>query len=360
MALDVGSLELYMGPTELGASDNLEETIIQFLNDAKEELYLAIQELESEPIARAVIAARQRGLRVRVILEKGYITEDKALTDPWTEGGDHAKNREIFLALQRARVDVNIDLNPKIFHQKFVVRDPEDSRAAVLCGSANFTPTGMHQNLNHIIIMRGKRMARYYLEEFDENWTGTFGTKQERHDGGPKRYEVANVKIRAAFAPDHTPELEIVKQMLKAEERIDFAIFTFSQSSGIDDAMICLHKAGIPVRGVLDRGQGNQKWAATRPLKNAGAELWRPKKYSDVRKVHHKLMVIDREIVIAGSFNFTGPANRLNDENILVIGDKTDPDPDTREKQQQIGEYVLNEIDRIITTYCEEVPEFDD
>ncbi|MBD3391819.1 MAG: hypothetical protein GF410_07345 [Chitinivibrionales bacterium] len=38
----------------------------------------------------------------------------------------------------------------------------------------------------------------------------------------------------------------------------------FAQSSGIDDALICLSRAGIGVHGVMDRMQGNQEWAATR------------------------------------------------------------------------------------------------
>ena len=41
--------------------------------------------------------------------------------------------------------------------------------------------------------------------------------------------------MKIVFGPEHTPELEIMKQMLKEKKRVDFAIFTFSQSSGIND-----------------------------------------------------------------------------------------------------------------------------
>ena len=66
-------------------------------------------------------------------------------------------------------------------------------------------------------------------------------------------------------------------------------------------------------------------------------------------------MYIRNWLWLTGSFNFTGPANRLNDENVLVIGDKSDPDITVREKQKQLGAYVLDEIDRIVDTYCEQV-----
>ena len=43
--------------------------------------------------------------------------------------------------------------------------------------------------------------------------------------------------MRVLFAPDHTPELEIVKQLFRGARECYFAILTFAGSSGIDDAM---------------------------------------------------------------------------------------------------------------------------
>jgi phosphatidylserine/phosphatidylglycerophosphate/cardiolipin synthase-like enzyme len=356
MPADLGSLKLYMGPQQLGAPDNLAAIIIDFIDRAQEQLFIAVQELESRSIAEAILRAKQRGVRVRLILEGKYLTVDKAMDDPWSPGGQNEANREIHAALLRAKVDVITDLNPKTYHQKFVVRDPEGNRAAVLTGSTNFTPTGVDQNLNHLVVVEGKRVAHLYLDEFAEAWTGTFGQKRERHDAASKCYQVSEVSVRVLFAPDHAPELEIMKQMLKAQERVDFAMFTFAQSSGIDDTMIFLNRAGIPVRGILDRTQANQEWAATRPVIDAGGELWWPRSDSGIRKVHHKLMVIDREVVIAGSFNYTGPANAMNDENILVIGDILRQRPEALEKQQQLAGYALEEIERIIRDQAERIP----
>ena len=58
-----------------------------------------------------------------------------------------------------------------------------------------------------------------------------------------------------------------MKQMQKAKRRIDFAIFTFSQSSGIDDTMITLTGAGRKIRGALDGQAANQRWQ--RPVPSA-------------------------------------------------------------------------------------------
>jgi phosphatidylserine/phosphatidylglycerophosphate/cardiolipin synthase-like enzyme len=37
--------------------------------------------------------------------------------------------------------------------------------------------------------------------------------------------------------------------------------------------------------------------------------------------MHHKVMIIDEEIVIFGSYNFSASAERRNDENVMIIFD---------------------------------------
>ncbi|UCB56451.1 MAG: DUF1669 domain-containing protein [Candidatus Omnitrophota bacterium] len=344
----IGNVEVYMGPQELNQPDALGEVIINFIKKAKKALFIAVQELDSASIAKAIIEAKSRGISVSLIMEADYLTVQKPLNDPWQLTGKNEKNREIHNALMRAKVDVKTDYNPKIFHQKFIVRDPLGAQAAVLTGSTNFTDTGTHSNLNHIVIIRGKRHAQIYLDEFKEMATGTFGRLRLRFDAPPKTYSVSGVRIKTLFAPDHSPEMEIMKQMLKAKEQIDFAIFTFAKSSGIDDTMVSLQKSGIKVRGIFDPGQGNQKWAATRVLASNKIKVYLAKKSPQLNKLHHKLMVIDKQVVIAGSFNYTDPANTLNDENIIIIGDLDEKRKNSIKRQKQIGQYVYGWIDKMV------------
>jgi phosphatidylserine/phosphatidylglycerophosphate/cardiolipin synthase-like enzyme len=361
MAITVGGLEFYAGPPALGAPDDLEAVIISFLDGATTALQIAVQEIDSEAIARAVLAAKARGVRVQVILEGSYLTEVAEVADPWAAGGDNETNRTIHAALLRARVDVVSDLNAAIFHQKFVVRDAGKPTAAVLTGSANFTrtdtgtnpetaPGRSGNNLNHVVILRGKAASAQYQAEFDRMRSGTFGDLHERHEARPVEFRLGGIRVKPLFAPWHGPEMEIMKQMLKSAARIDFAVFTFAQSSGIDDTMIRVVRPHLPIRGVLDRGQGVQSWAATKSLKTAGVQLWQNTPGTGVRKVHHKLMVIDERLVIVGSFNYTGPAATLNDENIIVLGDLEEDNPAAEASQRVLAAAALAEIDRIITS----------
>lgn len=376
-----GLIEAYLGPAQTGAPDDLEQVIIDFIAGAQNTLKIAVQELDSEAIAQAILDARWRGVRVQMFLEQDYLIvaresfkdmvadaqddEQHRVERQWFERDEnrHAINRKILGALLRSGVDVKADFNPNIFHQKFIIRDYTTRDIypppAVLTGSTNFTITGTHRNLNHIVIFHDQSIARRYNSEFRQIRAGQFGRNEGGLTSKPRSYNIAGkVPVRILFAPDHAPELEVIKQMLKARDRMDFAIFTFSGSSGIDDAMVMLNRANIKIRGVLDRKQANQKWSARHWLQKEGIEFYFPDGRTaafrgKLGKLHHKLMVIDEDIVIGGSMNYTGPANDFNDENIFVIGSPYDLDDDEggpvdHEECARIARFFRTEIDRII------------
>lgn len=370
-----GKIEAYVGPQELGAADDLETVIVDFIAGARSTLSIAVQELDNEAIAQAILDASWRGVRVELFLEQDYLrtplpgnppkpptpqageTPEQALRRvQWgVDDTELAPNRRILAALLRSDVQVRGDYNPAIFHQKFVLRDYDGkslATSALLSGSANFTDTDTHRNLNHAFIFRNSYICRQYLTEVEQLRKGSFG--RGMHGDVPKTYGLSGVPVKVLFAPDHTPELEIMKQMLKGSNEVYFAIFTFAGSSGIDDTMLALARGGMKIKGALDPTQAKQKWAAPAWLKHPNIELYVPSKtgaLANVRKLHHKLMVIDEKIVVAGSFNYTAPANEYNDENIFVVG-SVYPEADgvavDAAKCGELAKYLKAEIQRII------------
>ena len=341
-----GLIECFAGPLEKGAPDDLEAVIVAFIDGARKELQVAVQELDNEQIARALVRAKlERKVDVEVFLEQDYLVEEwtpktfERLRLPGeTDAQAHERlvwgdavlplnpNRRLLGALQRANVDVKADLNPAIFHQKFLVRDVHGgagTKPALLSGSANFTDTDTHANLNHVVVFHDQRVAQEYYSQFNQLREGDFG-RGALSALPPRDYLIADVPVRILFSPDNVPELELVKQMLKLRRldgRVDFAIFTFSNSSTVDEALSMLARAGVKVRGVLDRAMNEKRtWSGAWRLKEPGIELYLPKRSWRLRKVHHKLMVIDDTTVAAGSFNYTSDANEFNDENLFVVG----------------------------------------
>ena len=56
-----GKIQAYVGPPELGAADDLEQVIVDFIVGAKTRLDIAVQEIDSRLIAQAILDARWRG-----------------------------------------------------------------------------------------------------------------------------------------------------------------------------------------------------------------------------------------------------------------------------------------------------------
>jgi hypothetical protein len=56
-----GKIEAYLDPKELKAKDNLETVIVDFIAGAKRSLDIAVQELDSESIAQAILDAPKPG-----------------------------------------------------------------------------------------------------------------------------------------------------------------------------------------------------------------------------------------------------------------------------------------------------------
>lgn len=380
-----GKIEAYLGPTELGSPDDLESVLVDFIRGARTSLDVAVQEVDNPRIAQALVDARWRGVDVVVFMEQDYLRsnlvgrppalprprdgetpEDALYRVQWVEDTTElAENRRILSAMLRSDIEVHGDLNPKIFHQKFILRDFRDGRVtkpgapALLSGSANFTHTDTHLNLNHVFVFHSPHVCRQYDVEFSQLRRGQFG--RGAHGDVPRTYDLGGVPAKVLFAPDHTPELELMKQMLKAQATSDgpgevlFAIFTFAGSSGIDDTMIALARGGTTVRGALDPGQARQKWAVPATMTpDTGVELFLPVARGDfegLRKLHHKLMVINERVVVAGSFNYTQPANEYNDENLFVLGSvhpKTEGVTVSVEACQALARHMKAEIERII------------
>ncbi len=344
MPLVHGGFELHLGPVEQGGPDSLIDPIVNFINQARarQKLMIAVQEIDEQRIADAIVRARQRKVTVDVVIEQSYLLGKKAAVNPSQPGGPHEINRQLQNMMLRATVDLKCDFNPDIFHQKFMVLGNK-----VLTGSTNFTTTGVTKNLNHVVVVNDAEIANLYKREFKEIQQGRFGKQSIDRDEKPKDARVTGVRTKALFAPDHAPEMEVMKQILKAKQRIDFAVFTFAQSSGIDDALVAADKNGIAVRGLLDRRMGNQKWAAKDTLVAGGVDLRLIGNRNGLGKLHHKLMTIDDSITILGSFNYTKPANRSNDENILIIGDLNETNGAAKSKQMKIATAARKEIDRI-------------
>lgn len=322
-----GLIEVYISTHKDLSQNNyvLEKEIVRFINEAKVTLDIAVQELRSgkintgNPIKDAVLMAASRGVKVNLILEKSYLRP----------GSDNQETFDEFI--QMDNILVKADSNPAIFHDKFVVRDYDQPTAALLTGSTNFTDTGTRRNYNHIIILHLKNqtqknydLLRSFKNEFIEMWDGTFGNI---NDGQMGSYRIGNTRIKVLFSPDNDPDDYLLETIVAAKESLDIMMFTFGSNSPLIAGVINRFQAvkyinhsptdepKIKVRVGMEQEQCKY-WSAYPTFKKLGVPV---KTEKTSAKLHHKVGIIDKKIVVLGSYNWTLSANVKNDENALVI-----------------------------------------
>ncbi|MFC1671033.1 phospholipase D-like domain-containing protein, partial [Spirochaetota bacterium] len=150
-----------------------------------------------------------------------------------------------------------------------------------------------------------------------------FGNRSDRGPFGSlgKKYyvKIGNTSINAYFSPEDNIERIILKRLKKAKSTIHFMSFSFT-SNGIGEAMIDRYKKGVKVYGLFERRGTNSKYSQYIKMKIEGLNVRLDR---NRHVMHHKVIVIDRQRVITGSYNFSKSANTKNDENILIIDNKT-------------------------------------
>jgi len=120
------------------------------------------------------------------------------------------------------------------------------------------------------------------------------------------------------FSPHRGCTGAIVRELSGARSTVLIQAYSFT-SAPIGKALLDAHKRGINVQVILDKSQRTQQYSSATFLNNQGISV---KIDSQHAIAHNKVMIIDGETVITGSFNFTKAAEEYNAENLLVIRDK--------------------------------------
>ncbi len=127
---------------------------------------------------------------------------------------------------------------------------------------------------------------------------------------------LASIDIYFSLVDD--PEGAIIEQLNKAGESIDIAMYYFTDRN-LANAVIDAHNRGVKVRIYLDKDQKEAKYSKSRYLTKQGITI---RYSSNSYLMHHKFAVIDNEVVVTGSYNWTASAGERNNENLLVIRDR--------------------------------------
>jgi len=121
--------------------------------------------------------------------------------------------------------------------------------------------------------------------------------------------------IHPFFSPNGGCTQAVVDQLNGAKKSVLVQAYSFT-SAPIAKALVDAHKRGVDVEVILDKSQRTERYTSATFLANEGVPTYIDSKHAIA---HNKVMVIDGDEVITGSFNFTKAAEEGNAENLLVI-----------------------------------------
>lgn len=267
--------------------------LVKEINGAKNSIDVAIYGFgEQKEIYEALLSAKNRGVKIRAVV-------------------DYAKNiDEMFSYNSNFRQEFNPKENkmPSIMHNKFFIFDDE----LLINGSANISSTGSGgYNSNIAVAIADKEIIKAYKSEFEQMYTMRFSTLKKKNN-------YSSSKFSAYFSPNGNVYQEaILPNIQNAKEKIYVSAFYLTDKNLIEE-LILAKKRGVEVLVILDATSANNFKDRLAKLRNnaipAVVENWGGKN-------HEKTIVIDNEILILGSCNFSKSGFYKNDENILVIKD---------------------------------------
>lgn len=154
-ALASEPLRLSLGGTAQVAftpGDDAGALVVAAIGQARRQVLVQAYSFTHRAIAEALVAARRRGVEVRVIADRGQAERlDTSLVD-W---------------LARQGVPVWLDADHAAAHDKVMVLDQGTPEAALITGSFNFTHAAQYRNAENLLVLRGNPTL---ADAYAANW----------------------------------------------------------------------------------------------------------------------------------------------------------------------------------------------
>lgn len=273
----------------------IENNLIELINNAQTSVDGAMFEFDLQNVDDALIAAHNRGVRVRIVYDDEHTEEAPQMEE-----------------LIDAGIPSTPDERTAFMHNKFFVIDGQ----IVWLGSWNVTLNDSYRNNNNGIVMRSTQLAQNYSTEFEEMFNGEFGPTSPANTPNPV-FSLNGIRIENYFSPEDNPMPKLVEFVNTAQESIHFMAFSFTDDS-LMQAMTGRAENGVEVVGVFEQRGANTEFSACPPMLGMGLDV---RLDSNPRTFHHKVIIVDGRAVAIGSFNFSANAADSNDENLVMIHD---------------------------------------
>ncbi|MBL4847131.1 MAG: hypothetical protein JKY65_16545 [Planctomycetes bacterium] len=304
----------YFSPNGGGA-----DATAELINKAETTIDVAMYSIStSGPIWGALESAVQRGVRVRLILNKGTSSNKKK-------------------AASLAGIGVHVFATSRTMHEKFALIDAGQWwRRKLVNGSANWS-RGAETRYSENTVVFGRHYHLFYA--FQQEFNKLMDVARPASPGAENH--TAEVSLRppskrtrryesVVFSGDNSGGStivadELIRVMNTAQTKIAVDI-AFFNSRQLADALIAIRQAkpNLIMEIMVDMGQYADSKSRVTDLEAAGIDV-RYKVYSLAfehprsQLQHHKTLIVDERDVVTGSFNWSDTAEQSNYENVITI-----------------------------------------
>lgn len=141
----VDVLGVYFSP-----SNNVALAIVKAIDASEREVLVQAYGFTHNDIAQALVRAHQRGVIVRVLLDKK----------------SEVSNRYVIGMLNKAQIELREDGKHAIAHNKVMVID----QTIVITGSFNFTNSAATRNAENFLVLKSPILANQYRQQWQNHW----------------------------------------------------------------------------------------------------------------------------------------------------------------------------------------------
>ena len=283
--------------------NNTDKNLLKLIRGAKTSIDGAFYDIEDLTVADALVGAKKRGVKVRLVTD----------TDNMVEKAEPTKPRKAVMWMLSEKIPVVDDQRSGIMHHKFMVVDGQ----TVWTGSTNLTPTSLYRHNNNALTIKNAELAKAFDGEFERLFVGREFGKSQRGETQPtgKIALPGGATVQAFFSPGGHGRAAVVSEVKAAKKRIQFLTFSLTDVE-TGDAMLDRAKAGVKVEGIFDRWLAAGQYSLFAKFQAAKLEV---RKDGNEALMHHKVMVLDDDTVITGSYNYSQNAEEHNNEAFLIF-----------------------------------------
>lgn len=135
-------------------SDSCDQQLVQRIGAAQKTVDVAIYSFTLDSVSDALIAAHERGVKVRVLFDSGQASSEHSEDEKLAKAGILVKR---------------MNLERGIMHNKYIIIDSQ----VVGTGSFNYSQNASQYNRENLVFMSNPEIAQKFGQDFERLWNAS-------------------------------------------------------------------------------------------------------------------------------------------------------------------------------------------